>query len=218
MDVQKRPLKRKRSPLVPPTPQVTLVDLVTKLLDVAREYKVTEVGYEIRANPGWRIISKIYPSLARMLSATLRYIAWDVAYTTKSKHQCESYSLKHAVERFSGQYVSNGAAVLSFHLLGFEVNKVPNNSNGSVAYQPAPSAPRAPRGKKEHMHGVPKNAVQKLVVHYIACSARSCKCLIPTPLIGLISGYLGFTVKVTPLPAFVHTAFQLADQIEDKLW
>ena len=212
MDVQKRPLKRKRSPLVPLTPQV---DLVTKLLDVAREYKVTEVGYEVRANPGRRIISTIYPSLARNLSATLRYIAWNVAYTAKSKHRCSSYPLKHEVERFNGEYVSNGAAVLSFHLLGFEVNKVPNNSNGSVAYQPAPSAPR---GKKEHMHGVPKNAVQKLVVHYIACAARSCKCLIPTPLIGLISGYLGFTIKVTPLPTFVHIAFQLADQIEDKLW
>ena len=182
-------------------------DLITRLLDVAKTHAITECGYEHEESP----ISKIHPEFARNLSATLRYIAWKVPYSAKkTTRSWGSYSLKHDVERSIGTYVSNGTALMAFHLLDFNVHK--SILNGSIACT-------AWRSKKDYMlvssgKKPPSAAAQNVAVHYITCAT---KCKMPSSLISIVVAYLDFTVKVKAPPTFVYTAFQLADAIAREL-
>ena len=216
-------MKRKRSN-VSETPTVhsnaNEGAITTRILQVARLHNVTRWGYKIRANPTGDVLSTISPQVALELSATLRYIAWHVPYapqsckSTKYRHFRSSYGLKHLVERtFPAGYVSNGSALLAYHLLDMKVAN--DGPNGSIACG-------APLDKKAHAliansktktSSVSKTpqTVQRMVGNCISCATN---CSMPNPMIGIIFGYLDFTVNATSPPTFVVDALNLAAQID----
>lgn len=74
--------------------------------------------------------SEIDSDFENQVECGKNYIRECLDKRERFNHDRGSYGLKHDMEKFAGEYVSNGAAIVAMHEMGYRVKQVVNPGSG----------------------------------------------------------------------------------------